>query len=195
MPWRNWWIFSYLGMGGIGQTSATCIKQGFTLAWCGFAHCSSTGSLPYERHYILQFGSYSNTFLYIQSKQFFCQGCACTADGAFSSHSDPVFTWGKSSTCFASFAWAFTLLGCKWRKRAGCGRRNAQAILLPWVRPEWLEDNIKAEANKVGNTVEKQKNIFQVGAWEKSNNEWYEIIYCNLSRATASRYCAFHWCK
>lgn len=36
------------------------------------------------------------------------------------------------------------------------------AILLPWVRPEWLEDNIKAEANKVGNTVEKQKNIFQV---------------------------------
>eukprot|EP00434_Breviolum_minutum_P030015 symbB.v1.2.026540.t1/scaffold2662.1/size73553/4 len=36
------------------------------------------------------------------------------------------------------------------------------AILLPWMRPQWLQENIYAEATKVGNTVDKQKGIFQV---------------------------------
>lgn len=36
------------------------------------------------------------------------------------------------------------------------------AILLPWMRPQWLVDNIYAEATKVGNSVDKQRGIFQV---------------------------------
>lgn len=36
-----------------------------------------------------------------------------------------------------------------------------EAILLPWMRPQWLQENIYAEATKVGNTVDKQKGIFQ----------------------------------
>ncbi|CAJ1349750.1 unnamed protein product [Effrenium voratum] len=36
------------------------------------------------------------------------------------------------------------------------------AFLLPWARPAWLENNISAEAARVGNSLEKQRYIFQV---------------------------------
>lgn len=63
---------------------------------------------------------------------------------------------GKCATCSASSAWAFMRLALVVEDQ------EAKAVVLPLVRPQWLEENIRAEAAKVGNTVEKQQNIFQV---------------------------------
>lgn len=46
-----------------------------------------------------------------------------------------------------------------------------EAILLPWVRPQWLQENIFAEATKVGNSVDKQKGIFQAGPFSESQRK------------------------
>lgn len=62
-----------------------------------------------------------------------------------------------------------------------------EAILLPWMRPQWLQENIYAEATKVGNTVDKQKGIFQaaipIECWH-----WKEFQTWSVSNSLSLRH-------
>ena len=134
--------------------------------------------------------------VYVSAPHFVCSAWLCSVCLM-------SVAWGKSSIFYPFYAWVFMRPWCKlvqplmislsfWfmqdskklkRKHDNFWHASSkedivivfsEAILLPWMRPQWLQENIYAEATKVGNTVDKQKGIFQaaipIQCWSVSNS-------------------------
>jgi len=58
---------------------------------------------------------------------------------------------------------------------------GAYAVALPLVAPDWLEENITAEASRIGNSVGKQQMIFQVAVTVLAMLNWLCLVMLVLA--------------